>query len=556
MKYVKVILALILVGLVVVACDTATPAPPTTAPPAQAPTVPLPTLPPPLPTNTPVPANTPVPPTPTPKALAPSAELRIVPVAANRGSGIDKGDPNVMTTTIKVMTDTVAGPYSSVIALGAPGLNNASLGVPVHLSVADLDAKNPAKKIAWTLTAPTDSKAKLLAPDKAATEFSPDVVGIYKVDVVLSNDAGSSPMQSVQIHVGTYVGVDAGNCTQCHPNKVAEWSKTGHASRLTNSINDKAGTYSETCIRCHTTGYFPGANNGGFADVQAKLTWQFPTVSQLKAGQSWDKMPAELKNMANIQCEDCHGPAKEHVTQGQPVMDTSFDEGVCNVCHNGGGHHLKGTDLKSAKHSNGDSIAFNDPVGPSRRACVRCHSGKGYASFLADPKNMASWNNEKQTITCTTCHDPHSEENAFQLRIVGKAVEVPFQPTTDYGLSATCVECNRRMASWWGRRPCRIPLSPRTRRPTSSCSARSGIRRAIPRARVSCATCGRRSRTRRTRTGIRSAHTHSTQSAPMASSITPQPARNVTVMTSRRPSTSRPRPTMTATARSKACRTK
>ncbi len=441
MKYVKVILALIVVGLIVAACGGNAPAAPTTAP-GQAPTVPLPTLPPPLPTNTPAPAPTPVPPTPTPKPQPPSAELVILPVAANRGSGVDPGDPNVMTTTIKMMTDTVAGPYSSVIGLGAPGLTNHPLNVPVHVNVNDLDAKNPAKKIAWTLTAPTGSKAKILAPDKAATEFTPDVVGMYKIDVVLSNDAGSSAMQSEQIHVGTYVGVDAGNCKQCHPNKVAEWAKTGHATRLTTSIDEKPSHYNEGCIRCHTTGYYPGANNGGFADVQAKLGWQFPTLQQIEAGGNWDKMPAELKNMANIQCEDCHGPAKEHVTTGAPVMATSFDEGTCNVCHNGGGNHLKGTDLKSAAHSNADAAAFNDPIGPSRQACVRCHSGKGYASFIADPNNQASWTNEKQTITCTACHDPHSDANPFQLRIAGQAVALPFKTTTDYGLSATCVECH------------------------------------------------------------------------------------------------------------------
>ena len=55
-------------------------------------------------------------------------------------------------------------------------------------------------------------------------------------------------------------------------------------------------------------------------------------------------MPADVKNMANIQCEDCHGPAGEHVATGAK-MATSMDSGVCDQCHNGGGHHLKGTDL-------------------------------------------------------------------------------------------------------------------------------------------------------------------------------------------------------------------
>jgi hypothetical protein len=54
---------------------------------------------------------------------------------------------------------------------------------------------------------------------------------------------------------------------------------------------------------------------------------------------------------------------------------------------------------------------------------------------------MAAWNNEPQTIGCATCHEPHSEENPFQLRITGRPVEMPFQ-AKDVGLSATCYECH------------------------------------------------------------------------------------------------------------------
>ena len=48
-------------------------------------------------------------------------------------------------------------------------------------------------------------------------------------------------------------------------------------------------------------------------------------------------------------------------------MQATQDEGVCNQCHNGGGHHLKGTDLENAKHSDASSAAFTEPVGPGRQ---------------------------------------------------------------------------------------------------------------------------------------------------------------------------------------------
>ncbi|MBI5876089.1 MAG: hypothetical protein HZB53_00440 [Chloroflexi bacterium] len=443
MSFTRILFTLLVVALFVVACDASTPAP-TTAPvqpPAAATNTPVP----PPPTAVP-PAPTPVPstPTPAPKPLPPTAVLKIVPVAANKGSGIDKGDPNVMTTTIKMMTDTVAGPYNTVIALGDSGLTNHSLGVPVHLSAAPavIDAKFPVTKTAWTLTAPPGSKAALKDPAAANTEFTPDVVGIYRVNVTLTNAGGASPVASVQIHADMYIGVEKGNCKQCHPDKVAEWAKTGHAKILTEEIDLKPTHYSESCIRCHSTGYFPGVNNGGFADVQAKLGYQFPTFKQIEAGGNWAKMPADLKNVSNIQCEACHGPAAEHATKGVARMEATQDEGVCNVCHNGGGNHLKGTDLKSAKHSEEASAAWNEPTGPSRQDCVRCHSGDGYASFLKNPTNPAAWDTNKQTVVCATCHDSHSDANAFQLRIVGKAIALPYESKKDWGLAATCIECH------------------------------------------------------------------------------------------------------------------
>ncbi len=439
----RILFVLLVVALFVVACDASTPAP-TTAP-AQSPAAAANTPVPPAPTPVP-PAPTPVPPTPTPapKPQPPTAILQIVPVAANAGSGIDKGDPNVMTATIKMMTDTAAGPFTSVVALGDNGLSNHSVNVPIHLAAlpAVIDAKFPVTKTSWTLTAPAGSKAAIKDPTASKTEFTPDVVGMYRVNVTLANAGGNSPVASVQIHADSYIGVDKGNCKQCHPDKVAEWSKTGHANMLKDRIDEKPSHYTEGCIRCHTTGYFPGAKNGGFAEIQAKLGWLLPTLKEIEAGGNWAKMPAELKTMANIQCEVCHGPANEHVTKGAAVMQATQDEGVCNVCHNGGGHHLKGTDLKSAKHSDEASMAFNYPTGPDHQDCVRCHSGNGYASFLKDPMNPAAWDTSKQTIVCSTCHDPHSEANPYQLRIAGKAVALPFDSKKDYGLSATCAECH------------------------------------------------------------------------------------------------------------------
>ena len=138
-----------------------------------------------------------------PAPLPPVAVLAIVPVAANAN------DPNVIKATLTTL------PTPGPIYMGATGLTNVSVGVPVALSGSAADPKAPASGYTWTLTVPSTSKATLAKADSAATTFTPDVPGIYKVDLVVKNGAGVSPMASVQIHAGTYVGAEKGGCASC-----------------------------------------------------------------------------------------------------------------------------------------------------------------------------------------------------------------------------------------------------------------------------------------------------------------------------------------------------
>lgn len=452
-KTLVILLACLLVMTVllsVVSCSP-TPVPPTSAPAVQ-PTSPPATAVPAAPPPTAAPPAAP--------ALAPGSSLRIklpgeesliqiVPVAANAA-----GDPNVITATFQYITSTQVGPARTTAAMGATGLPNAPINVPMNFK-AKTDPKNPPAKVAWGLLVPPGSKATLASANTPATKFTPDVVGIYALTVALTDAKNVVTNDIVQIHAGTYIGVTDGNCVQCHAAKVSEWQKTGHATIFADEVDNKrdgpqnvATHYSESCTRCHTTGWFAppiGVGNGGFVDAKTKANWTFPTFDKIdgawakKNPSNWDTAPAPVKNMGNIQCEACHGPASDHVLKGSPIMVSSQNEGVCNVCHNGGGNHIKGTELQNAKHANGTS--FEEAQGPTRQACVRCHSGDGYATFLKDPQNQAGWANEYQPIVCATCHDPHDEKYPFQLRIAGKPVEITFD-AKDVGLSATCYECH------------------------------------------------------------------------------------------------------------------
>jgi len=382
----------------------------------------------------------------------PAAVLELVSAAGN--DNVKGADPATLpiTASFKIVTDTKVGSKPATVVLPLSGLSNVPIDFPVRLKASSEDAAAKVMTYTWSFVGkPADSKVTLPkdAAKSATLQFMPDVPGAYMVSVALTYaDGTKSPEPAfMTIHAGTYVGVTAGNCKQCHPDKVEEWAKTGHATIFTDNIDnlrtpDVPTHYSETCVVCHTTGWYKGYTGmGGFTDVMSKTKWVMPTFAEIDKGGNFAKMPKDLQNMANIQCEVCHGPAGEHVAgNGRPQV--SMDNGVCDTCHNGSSHHDKGLQLKNSAHSDATAAAWNTPTGPAEQQCVRCHSGAGYVTFLDDPTNPAAWDNSMQTVGCSTCHDPHSNANPWQLRVVSKPVALPFEITKDVGLSATCFECH------------------------------------------------------------------------------------------------------------------
>ena len=169
-------------------------------------------------------------PQPTPTLAPGNAEVGIVPVAANATK-----DRNVFTATVKIITSTVVGPANVTIAMGATGLNNVPINVPVHVECVSDNAKNPGKP-AWSLLKPTASKATLVFTNTKQTEFTPDVAGAY---AVTCNLGAGGEVGGVQLHAGIYLGNDAENCKTCHASKVKEWSETGHAVIFSDNIDNK-----------------------------------------------------------------------------------------------------------------------------------------------------------------------------------------------------------------------------------------------------------------------------------------------------------------------------
>lgn len=124
---------------------------------------------------------------------------------------------------------------------------------------------------------------------KALKDYDARVAGLLKDD--------SKPLSEI-----SYLGVS--KCGECHQPFLESWKKTKHAGAFP-TLERVGKSNDPECLKCHTVGF---GEKGGF--YSAKTT----------------------PMLANVQCEACHGPGRDHLLdfskQMQPV-----EEYVCLKCH-------------------------------------------------------------------------------------------------------------------------------------------------------------------------------------------------------------------------------
>lgn len=188
----------------------------------------------------------------------------------------------------------------------------------------------------------------------------------------------------------TYKGAEF--CGVCHSEEYEAWSETGHANAA--GLNED-GTYwvhdpedptrnrgdldafKASCAGCHTLNW----------DGEAQ-TFEFD-----------DTDPAQG---LGIQCEECHGPYQAHGADN-PAMTLDYATEVCAECHEQPTDHAKSrhsqsyTDFQTSSHGNDE--------------CLHCMTTQGFIGLEVTTETEGL-----ESLSCAACHDPHSEENNYQLR--------------------------------------------------------------------------------------------------------------------------------------------
>ena len=318
------------------------------------------------------------------------------------------------------------------------GLRVVGKGMKVFLSA---DTTGSVTSFAWSFNGrPAGSTTTFDSLTTKATSFVADTGGFYFVQVV----ANGSLTAYDTIFASTYQGYgdNFGQCSgPCHTVNKGAWNSTAHATIYQRGITGRLeeemgfGVYAATCIKCHTTGWEPNVSNGNFGYLAKQTGWD---TTWYKPYLFWNNeylIPygdtTSLHNMltnyasvvptANIGCEACHGPGKDH-NGDKKKIGMSVDAGVCNQCHDAPNKHRIGTYWAASKHG-----SFPEGSHTGRISCFPCHSGSAFVKWLNNKSNPgydtttigglpSPTSDANRNVSCTACHDPHGNSNPHQLR--------------------------------------------------------------------------------------------------------------------------------------------
>src|SRR4051794_13404972 len=369
-----------------------------------------------------------------------------------------------------VAVTTSSGTYHTPVTLAsnlpwemATGTRNVPILLPVLLHAKTQATYN------WSLTAPPASAATLLDPTTQTPEFTPDVAGTYQLAVT---DIAANKPVTITVHAGTWKGIITGQdaagrpivdtaCTGCHVKNTPHfdlftpWAQSGHAEIFTQNITTPGGHYTSACVSCHTVGFNAKAvkNNG----IDEAADWaDFVKTDLLTHGdpQNWTKTlanyPATAK-MANIQCENCHGPQDSAAHMKKDGSRKTLSSELCGTCHGEPMRHGRYQQWQLSGHANYE-VAIAEGTDAT---CAKCHSAQGFVQWKDKGFSTAAldvtWTtDEVHPQTCVTCHDPHDVGTTSggpatnsKVRVTGKTPLLMAGFTaTNVGSGAICMTCH------------------------------------------------------------------------------------------------------------------
>ena len=236
-------------------------------------------------------------------------------------------------------------------------------------------------------------------------------------------------------------------CAECHPGIQTTVLKTPHAGAFINPYFAAAGGQTNSsCLACHTVGY------------------RLPTGF---IGQS------ATPQLANVQCENCHGPAANHAANPNDftvIPQVEIAATVCGGCHNASHTSYNNAPTYEEWSSSGHAAVVPDVLQSMAsntnniRSCGVCHSGSARLAMIDGYNPAITLTKDYNVpITCAVCHDPHqtndspdqlrnpvSSTNYFALTSEDTATVSAFTNKYNANININiCAQCHNDRGSTW-----------------------------------------------------------------------------------------------------------
>ena len=154
-------------------------------------------------------------------------------------------------------------------------------------------------------------------------EDAPELEGTFRTydaavkDLFFSNLDRMEQQQQESPFVGNAV------CVGCHPNAAEIWKNSRHAHAFA-TLENNGKHFDPECLECHVVGLKP---------------WEAPadaseTVLKFSGGTGF--LSSQLTpHLKNVQCENCHGPARAHLENSKIHPGNKEPKSACVICHQG-----------------------------------------------------------------------------------------------------------------------------------------------------------------------------------------------------------------------------
>jgi predicted CXXCH cytochrome family protein len=164
----------------------------------------------------------------------------------------------------------------------------------------------------------------------------------------------------------------------------------------------------------------------------------------------WNQLSAAQQAVGNIGCESCHGPGADHKGDVTKISK-SLDAGVCNQCHDSPTHHNIGGNFNASNHA---TLKVSSAEA-SNNGCWPCHNGSAFAvdswrhnwGVKPSKADTLAVDPTFKSISCASCHNPHSTANPNQLRYVSVDSLYNGYKITTGGKGQLCMNCHRARSS-------------------------------------------------------------------------------------------------------------